>query len=211
MFYLDVLDLLHQQTQLLGRYFNVLGRLASFGNSTTVEIARNDAENIGKNLNTLGHTIHANPLVQEGLLGNVTQVFFSGSVQGALGEELRLRKDTLKNALAYQEVLVNILSNGVKKDLVSLRAAQEARIVKAQLLMVSTGNFNSDTWIKTRQGVLNLAQKSIEFDKASADELKLRTVFEEIVGGKIDREKINRVFSKINSSPVMLPLKINKR
>ena len=209
--YLNALDLLRQQTRLLGRYFNVLGRLASFGDSPTVKTARDDAENIGKNLNTLGTAISTNPLVQEGLLSNVTQVFFSNSLQGVLGEELRLRKDTLKNAINYQEILLNILGNGMKKDVISLRAAQEQRIVKAQLLMRSAGNFNPDTWIKTRQEVLTLTQQTIEFDKASADELELRTAFKKLVGGNIKRQKINRVLNENNFSPVSLPVRDTNR
>ncbi|MEH2465986.1 hypothetical protein [Nostoc sp.] len=74
--YLDALDLLSQQTRLLKRYFNVLGRLASFGDTTTVQSAKDDAENVGRSLNTLGTVIKANRSVKDRLLGDVTQLFF---------------------------------------------------------------------------------------------------------------------------------------
>ena len=197
--YLDALDLLSQQTRLLGRYFNVLGRLASFSDTTTVQSAKDDAANIEKSLNTLGTEIKANHRVQEGLLGDITQLFVSNSVQGALGEELQLRKQTLTQVLNYQEILIKILGDGIKADLNSIRSAQENRILKAQL---SNEEFNADDWIKKRQEILNLTQHQIEFDEASVKEMELRTAFKEIVGGKIDREKINRILTEINSSPI---------
>lgn len=202
--YLDALDLLSQQTYLLRRYFTVLGTLSSFGDTTTVQTAKDDAKKIGNSLNTLGTAIKANPLVKEGLLGDVTQLFFSSSVEGALGEELELRKQTLKQVLTYQEILINILDNGIKKDFISIRSAQERRIVKAQLQMIFNKEFNPDDWIKKRQEILNLTQQKIEFDEASAKEIELRTAFKEIMGGNIDRETINRVITEINSSPVVL-------
>ncbi|MEH2465987.1 hypothetical protein [Nostoc sp.] len=104
--------------------------------------------------------------------------------------------------LNYQEILIKILGDGIKADLNSITSAQENRIFKAQL---SNEEFNADDWIKKRQEILNLTQHQIEFDKASAKEMELRTAFKEIVGGKIDREKINRILTEINSSLVLLP------
>ncbi|MEH2336659.1 hypothetical protein [Nostoc sp.] len=202
--YLDALDLLSRQTHLLRRYFTVLGTLASFGDTTTVQTAKDDADNIAESLNTLGTEIKANHLVKKGLLGDVTQLLVSNSVRGALGEELRFRKSTLTQVLNYQEILIKILGDGIRADLLFIRSAQENRL-KDQLIVEPNEEFNSDDWIKKRQEILSFTQQNKEFDEASAREMELRTAFKEIVGGNIDREKINRVITEINSSPVLLP------
>lgn len=194
--YLEALELLRQNTSLLGRYFDALNRLAT-SVGPTAEAVRVESTSIGGSLDALGLKIAGNSKVdQSEVSGKLGKIIVSAALQGALGEELRTRKGTLRSALAYQEVLVDVLGANLQSDLKTLRNAREKRLVKDPLKNPSA-KFDDDGWITTRGRILTASEKLQVYEKANAAEQALRSAFKELVAGDIDQSKVNRLMSDL--------------
>ena len=190
---LDILARIQKHNQLLSRYFLLLGELAT---SNAPQQAQAGIDNIVSNLATVSNELK--PLVTNRKVpGVVTRLIVSGKISRALKAELEKRKDTIQTELILQQQLLDLLSEQIEGNLISIRKNQEERLIIIPLNDEQPIN-NQDEWIATRREILRMETTAKELQDASDTASEFRTVFEEFVSGRLTTTRINYFLSDVN-------------
>jgi hypothetical protein len=193
---LRIVGRLRTHARLLSQYFQSLNELAT---SDTPQRAQLSVERIAEGLNKIGTELRGSPLVADSnAFGAVTKLAVGFAIRAALKEEFNKRNETIQRELKTQEELLNILSSGIQRDLETIRATTEQRLVIDPLIAV-TPIAKPDEWISNRRRILFSSQTVAELGTASQAARELRVVFEDMVGGKLDLARVNTLLIDLNS------------
>jgi len=201
---LAVLEDVREHNHLLAKYFELINELAS---SKAPEQIQGEVGNIADNLNKIGVKLRKSNLIKnKDALQSISGLIVSSKIRGALGEELRKRKDTIALEFNTQKELLQALSDSVSADIKTISEQQESRLVIKPFLSTAVVDkirastlINADGWISVRRTILTMKATADELDNASAAMNKFNEVFKDFVEGKLNQSRLNSLLSDIES------------
>jgi hypothetical protein len=201
---LEVLEDIREHNRLLAKYFELINELAS---SKAPEQIQGEVGSIADNLNKIGVKLRKSPFIQnKDALQSISGLIVSSKIRGALGEELRKRKDTIALEFNTQKELLQALSDSVSQDIKIISEQQESRLVIRPFLSTAVVNevrtstpINASEWISARRTILTMKTTADELENASVAMNKFNEVFKDFVEGKLTQSRINSLLSDIES------------
>lgn len=193
---LAIISRLRDHARLLAHYFSLLNEIAT---SDSPERAQQTIGGIVDSVNKIGNQLRGSELVpNKKVFTSVTKLAIGFRIRGLLREELDKRKDVIQIELRTQEELLQKLSEAIQHDLTIIKQAREKRLV-IDPLVGTVPVAKPDEWIAHRRMILTSHVRVEKLATASNAARELRQVFEDIVTGKFDLERLNALLIDLES------------
>ena len=171
--WLELIGLMRQHTNLLNRYFKQLENLAT---SDTPQQAQQAAESVFNQINGISNSIQQSPLIPTGAvspLSSIPQIILSNKIEGALREELASRKEAIYRELELQDLVIQLLTAQIKKDIQILTQRKEQRTTYEPFVS-ETPVSDPDAWVISRRSfrMIDLSVKVLEDATKATTEFK---------------------------------------
>jgi len=196
--WLILMGRMRQHTDLLKRYFLALEDLA---NSDAPEQAKQATERIFTQLNSIGTSIQGSPLVSNKVgsaLSAIPEIILSQKIKGALREELEQRKEAIYRELALQDLVLELLTNQLQKNLQIIRDSKDSRTALPPYTS-SVPISDPDTWIEKRRNIWKMTLSIEALNNANQASKEFKEAFELLLEDKFTIAHANALLSDIES------------
>ncbi|MEH1799329.1 MAG: hypothetical protein V7L13_09180 [Nostoc sp.] len=189
---LKLLNELRNHNRLLEAYFSKLQELAS---SDAPNEAKTAIAGIADNLNSSGANLQR---IQSVIVSPIATIVLDSQINGALGEELKQRKEIIFQELAIQEELLKFLSEDIQGDVERIQELQEQRLVIQPLNQLQPIP-DQEQWIAERSNILTMNIKIEGLVRASNTLKEFKQTFQDSLEGKTSVTHLNYVLKDIDS------------
>lgn len=196
--WLTLIGQMRQHNDLLKRYFLALENLAT---SNAPEQAKEATERVFTQLNEVGNSLQESPVVSPQVgsaLSAIPQIILSQKIQGALREELEQRKEAIYRELALQDLVLELLTIQLQKNLRIIRDSQDSRITLppyADPVPIS----NPDAWIENRRNIRTMTLSIEALNNATQASEEFKETFQLLLEDKFTLARANALLSDIES------------
>ena len=196
--WLNLIALMRQHTNLLKRYFEQLENLATSG---TPEQAKQATEKVFNQINGISNSIQQHPRIPpEAIspLSSIPEIILSSKIKGALREELLLRKEAIYRELELQDIVIDLLTAQIKKDLQIISQEKEKRTT-FEPFVSETPVSKPDAWVISRRNfrMMDLSVKALEDATQATTEFKKS--FQLVLEDRFSTARANALLADIES------------
>lgn len=159
---LTVIRDLRFHAQELAKYFSKLNLLAT---SDTPERTSASIDGVVNNLTVLSSALRASTPETFSSLPPLAEIVVDGRIRKILRDELEKRKDTIREELRVQEVILNVLKKDIAHLLALSKDIRERTVVLAPL-QTGAPLAKPEEWVKKRREVMYLQEQVEELSDA---------------------------------------------
>ena len=196
--WLVLIGRMRQHTDLLKRYFFALENLAT---SDAPEQARQTTERIFTELNNVGNAIQESTLVSTQVgsaLSPIPKIILSQKIKGALRKEIEERKEAIYREIALQDLVLELLTIQLQKNLKIIRDSRDNRTVLPAYTSPVPIN-DPDAWVEDRRNIRMMTLSIEALNNATQASEEFKQAFELLLEDKFTIARANAFLSDVES------------
>ncbi|MGB5684252.1 MAG: hypothetical protein WBM35_00455, partial [Candidatus Electrothrix sp.] len=191
---LTVIRGLRSHAKELAKYF---GKLNSLTTTDATERTSTSIDGVVNNLTVLSTTLRASTPEAFSSLPPLAEIVVDRRIRKILREELEKRKDTIREELRVQEVILNVLKKDIAHVLALSKNIRERTLI-LEPLQTGSPLAKPEEWVEKRRKVMYLQEQVEELSAAQNIACNMTDTFNSLLSGNMDSlTRINMLLDDI--------------